>query len=611
MLTYTEVLRKHAHAIAEAAAEDVDGEHLAGPLLRIVSSLADGISTSERLDLGPLRAEGADDRLIARLLRAVEIEAIESLRRHVDAHEFAAGVLALRACIRRSLPPSALNPDGVRRYQQFTSGEGAGFSPEARRLVRFLKGILKNVRDLIFVLDLRGNFLYVNERGLELVKYSKQDLAEGISVYDVVPSEYIEIVEQRMAAPPETRLSPFTVEIYAKDAKRIPMEIDTRALIAEDGALEAVVGIARDLRLERRFQDEIQRANCRLQSILEHASIGILLSDSKCQIEEANETAARLCGAPNAAALIGRAAVELLDSAEGQARREFESACRDQRIRRFFVNARSRFGERLHCDVTVAPMVRDDGACDGVLILLADVKERVHLREAIVQSEKLSSLGEIVARAAHELNNPLTGIIGYVEYLSHAVASESQRDRLDRVLEEAHRCRRIVENLLAFARRGETQKQLADVNGLIREALSLYEYALQVDKVALTLDLQSDLPPTLLNPQDMQRAFLNLINNAHQALLSRDSADRRLTIRTAARDGRIHVVFEDNGPGIDEEIQQKVFDPFFTTRKVGEGMGLGLSVAYAIARDHDGAIDLESEAGRGATFTIRIPLRAA
>jgi signal transduction histidine kinase len=214
----------------------------------------------------------------------------------------------------------------------------------------------------------------------------------------------------------------------------------------------------------------------------------------------------------------------------------------------------------------------------------------------------------MAARAAHELNNPLTGVIGYTEMLRETIDDEKAKRRIEQALEEAHRCRRIVDNLLNFTSRGDRQPAVHDLNKLVSDAMSLCSYQLSVYEIDLETKLTPDLPEVEICAQDFQRALLNLVSNAAEVLKNSDQMNRRIAVGTRIKDGQIQVVVEDNGPGIPDELQEKVFEPFFTTRDVGEGIGLGLSVAFAIAREHGGDLLLDSEEGKGAAFTISIPL---
>lgn len=610
MTTCIDLLMGSAEDIATAAAEHTDCESYSEPLTQVVQQLGPCLEDELPLDVTPLREAGADDALIGRLLRAAETEVIELFRSYSNGKMFAGNVLHLRACIRKSLPPSVLNLDTVGLYYNLVESLAQASHPDNQRLYDFLAGILTNIRDLVFVHDVAGNILYVNDAGLDIVKYTREDLMQGLSIYDVVVSRYIDLIEERMTAPGGGKLSPFTIEVYSKDGERIPMEIDTRILTNHAGSTDVVVGIARDLRLERRFQTDIRRTHCYVETLLSVSPHGVIISDADGSIREANALAAGLCGAPSVNALIGLNLGDLGERADASGRDLLERVVDARRDFRACVTFRTRFGKKLHCDVIAAPLELDDGSLDGVVMLLVDIAEQKSMQRELLQQEKMSALGEIVMRAAHELNNPLAGILGYAELLHQAVEKPAHKDKLERIIDEANRCRRIGENLLAFAKRGERERLPCDINDLIRQAYQLFEYALNVDHIAVTLDLAPDVPQVHCDSQDIQRVFLNVINNAHQALLEVEPDRRRLAIASRTDGTSVRIAFADTGPGLDEETCAKVFQPFFTTREVGEGIGLGLSVAYAMVTNHGGTIDVESEPGRGATFTISLPVRA-
>ncbi len=609
MQTCSDFLLESCAEIALAAVEHVDAEDFQAPLESVIRNLVACVDKDTGIDVAPLRDAGADDDLIGRLLRAAETETIERLRAQSNGKDFAGNILQLRSCIRKSIPPSLLNLESVRNYHELVAGVTRDAHPENQRLYDFFTGILKNIRDLIFVHDARGNILYVNDAGLNTIRYTRDDLLEGLSIYDVVVSKYVDLVEERMAGPGGGKLSPFTIEIYAKDGERIPMEIDTR-ILSSDGGSQALVGVARDLRLERRLQTDIRRANCYVETLLDIAPVGVLIADSDGRIREANSLAGAMCGAPSLNALIGLNLSELGERQDPAGRAALARVVDTRKDFRACMTFRTRFGKKVHCDVIAAPLELDDGSLDGAVMLLVDISEQKALQQELLQAEKMSALGEIVARAAHELNNPLAGIIGYAQLMQDALEKPAHKERIGRILEEADRCRRIGDNLLAFAKRGQREMVPHDVNELVRQAVGLCEYALQVDRIDVTLDLADELPQVRCAVQDLQRVFLNIINNAHLALLEVGPDRRRLEIGTRLESNAIQIRFADTGCGIDEDIVPKLFQPFFTTRDVGEGIGLGLSVGYAVVSDHSGAIKVESEKGEGATFIVELPVRS-
>jgi len=237
----------------------------------------------------------------------------------------------------------------------------------------------------------------------------------------------------------------------------------------------------------------------------------------------------------------------------------------------------------------------------------------------LVQSEKLSALGQLVAGVAHEINNPLTGIIGFSELLTDGRAASNPAvvtEYVSRIREQAERVRRIVQNLLSFAREHEPHRELASVNDLLRRVLEMRLYPLRTGNIEVRTDLDPELPITIVDPYQMQQVFLNLIMNAEQAMSDAHGAGRLVVRTRLAGEDVLRVEVEDDGPGIPEDQLTKVFDPFFTTKEVGQGTGLGLSVCFGIVREHEGRIWAESPVydegdarGPGARFVVEFPLK--
>ena len=241
-------------------------------------------------------------------------------------------------------------------------------------------------------------------------------------------------------------------------------------------------------------------------------------------------------------------------------------------------------------------------------VILEETKQRLDgTTQQLMQAEKLSALGELVAGVAHEINNPLSAILGYTQLaLARNEVSEIKR-RLHTVVSEAERAGRIVKNLLTFARKLPPEKKFLGLNGIIEKTLDLKVYHFRVNQIELEKDLSDDLPKTMVDFQQIQQVILNLLNNAEQAIMEEG---RQGTIRVSTRRSGdcLDMCVADNGPGMPEDIQRRIFEPFFTTKKEGKGTGLGLSLCYGIIQEHGGRISVESEPGEGATFIVRLPI---
>ncbi len=225
----------------------------------------------------------------------------------------------------------------------------------------------------------------------------------------------------------------------------------------------------------------------------------------------------------------------------------------------------------------------------------------------LVQTEKLTGIGEFVAGVAHELNNPLTSVIGFTELLKSSDVNDQTRTSLRYISSSADRCQKIVKSLLSFARQHAPERKPVDVNKTIDSVLESLSYELRTNNITVTTDLEPVSPVVMGDTHQLQQVFLNLVNNARQAIESHRSHGK---IHIASHiDGtvvRIH--FADDGPGISPENLKKLFTPFFTTKAVGEGTGLGLSVAYGMIKEHGGNIVVDSVPGTSTTFTIELPL---
>jgi signal transduction histidine kinase/ActR/RegA family two-component response regulator len=224
----------------------------------------------------------------------------------------------------------------------------------------------------------------------------------------------------------------------------------------------------------------------------------------------------------------------------------------------------------------------------------------------LVQSEKLSAVGEFVAGVAHELNNPLAAVMGFAELLKSADVDEKHRRHLELIFKSARRCQKIVQSLLSFARRHQPERKPVSVNKLIEDVLEIVAYQLRSSNVEVASRLASRLPLVLADGHQIQQVLLNLINNGRQAIEAHQPSGQ-IIISTQAKDGVIRIGIQDNGPGIAPENLSRIFDPFFTTKEVGKGTGLGLSLCYGLIKEHGGNITVTSQPGHGAAFTIELP----
>ncbi len=225
----------------------------------------------------------------------------------------------------------------------------------------------------------------------------------------------------------------------------------------------------------------------------------------------------------------------------------------------------------------------------------------------LVQSEKLSAVGEFVAGVAHELNNPLAAVVGFSEMLKENDVDTQNRRYLDMIYKSAQRCQKIVQSLLSFARRHQPERKPMCVNAMVETVLEMLNYQLRTSNIEVITQLDPALPVVLADGHQIQQVLLNVINNARQAMENRQSGGQ-IIINTETAGENVRIIVRDNGPGISPENLRRIFDPFFTTKQVGQGTGLGLSLCYGIIKEHGGTITPASRPGEGAVFTIELPV---
>jgi two-component system, NtrC family, sensor kinase len=257
--------------------------------------------------------------------------------------------------------------------------------------------------------------------------------------------------------------------------------------------------------------------------------------------------------------------------------------------------------------ISLSPMRDETGEINSIVVVMTDVTDAASLQAKLMHTEKMAALGQLVSGVAHEVNNPLATIVGFSDLLiENPAVPEEAKQELRLILQEAQRTQGIVQSLLSFARQMPAQRAPVQVNAVLQQTLKLRAHDLSNHGVRLTESYAQDLPLTVGDPHQLQQVFLNILNNAYDAI---HEAQRPGTIEiaTSHSDGHVEIAFRDNGPGISHA--DRIFDPFFTTKEVGKGTGLGLSICYGIVRSHGGEIFGRNHVdGQGCTFLVRLPV---
>ncbi len=381
---------------------------------------------------------------------------------------------------------------------------------------------------------------------------------------------------------------------------------DEKPFTQADFELLSSVGNEVGIALENaRLHRQVQRSEERYRELVQSSPVGILEISEDGRILTANEAAAKILRRTREQLLALPA--ERLYRDVGERLRLLADFRSDGVLTERDVEYAAGDGSTIVLSLTSRRVPGAEGGPPRCQDVIRDVTEQRALQQKLLQTEKLASIGQMISGIAHELNNPLTGVLGYAQLLMEGECPPAIRRDLERINQDALRCKKIIENLMRFARKERPRRSVVSLNEEVEAVIELRRYHLTVGNIQVAKELDPDLPYTLADAHQLQQVFLNIVNNAVDAMQEARGSGT-LTVRTAVRDARIHVEFEDDGPGIAPDHVARIFDPFFTTKEVGKGTGLGLSVSYEIVHEHGGEILVRSEPGKGATFTVALPV---
>ena len=354
----------------------------------------------------------------------------------------------------------------------------------------------------------------------------------------------------------------------------------------------------------REKADELQQLTEYNENILESMDSGILVLDLESRVARWNRAMESLYGLSRDTA-IGRALDDVFPGSFLDALRGSLVLGRHEDIANIYkLHLPTSDGRSLMVNVSVVPFQVGSGERCGTILIMDDVTSRVRLEEQLQHAEKMASIGLLAAGVAHEVNTPLAGISSYTQMLrAQTDESDSRSPLLEKIEKQTFRAAKIINNLLNFSRSGTSEFETLDVNKIVLDVLSLVEHQLDNSHIKVRKELAEGLPPVRGNENRLQQVFFNLILNARDAMPS----GGWLTLATRSDDDALVVEVRDTGLGIKREDIKRIYDPFFTTKGIGRGTGLGLSVSYGILQEHGGAIFVESAPGQGTTFQVALP----
>src|SRR5256884_293037 len=379
--------------------------------------------------------------------------------------------------------------------------------------------------------------------------------------------------------------------------------VSTPPLMVE-GELIGAVATLRDITEPRRAQETLARSEARYRNLFESASDAIVTLDANGRFTTFNH-AAEIISGYRREELVGQWFAPMLPDDElPKALAHFQKALAGE-TGLFETSFYRKDGDVRTIQVTYSTPRLDE----EVLCVIRDVTDQKMLQEQLIQSEKMSAIGQLVSGVAHELNNPLAGVSAFAQLLlSEKRFPPDQRTAAEMIYAEARRASRFVQTLLPSARQHKPERTPTSVNQVLDDTLELRGYELRVRGIEVVRDYDEQTPETMADAHQLQQVFLNLVTNAEQAMEKSPREPQRLIVRTRRTGAVIRMEVEDTGPGIPPNLLERIFNPFFTTKPTGSGTGLGLSISLGIVREHDGRIWAENAPQGGARFIVEVPI---
>ncbi len=493
---------------------------------------------------------------------------------------------------------------------------------QAERQRRLIASILEGVPVAIFMVDRDHRVQVWNRACEELTGVKREDILgtdhvwkvfrrpKGVSLADVVVDQDLAKLKAIYGKEGLRRSllseEAWEAEAHFDDLGGRPKDlIFTAALVRDNrgqvvGAVEAIIDSTRIKNLERDLAESEQL----YRTLVEANREGIVLHDGE-RFVFANQAFLEIFGLES----LDKAGGDFLELIAPDSRRAYLQWLRNMSVLGgalpiFEGQGLKEDGSSFDLEVIAAPAPYKGR--EGVLFTVRDVSYRKRMEEQLIRSERLAATGKLAFDIAHEVNNPLGGIVTYAYLMAEDLPRDHEmRPTVDKIIKLANRCKIIVRGLLDFAREDRPEKTPLDVNEVLREMLSLVEGHMIMRGVELVLDLPPGLPVVYGMRNKLEQVFLNLVINAAEAM----EGQGRLEVRSweDQEEGAVKICFRDQGPGMSEEVVSRIFEPFFTTKARGRGTGLGLAICHGIVKQHSGRIEVDSALGRGTAFTVVLP----
>ncbi|MGA8431418.1 MAG: PAS domain S-box protein [Candidatus Sulfotelmatobacter sp.] len=476
---------------------------------------------------------------------------------------------------------------------------------DRREAERRYRELFDNIQEGLFFSTPAGRFIEVNEALVNMLGYASREELLQIDIATQLYFSPDQRLQHAEAMKELGHLRNYEATLRRKNGSPIHVLINAFGLYSNSGELVQIRGLMLDVTGLRTYQSELHRERDFSEKILNNTQSMILVADTAGLISYANR---RWSDAGfQLRDLLGRPLLELAAPGFVRAMAEgVQNTLNGQQVDNLELQVLRGGGVVGQFSANLSPMRDEQGTVTSIVVVLTDITDSALLRDKLIHAEKMAAVGQLVSGVAHEVNNPLTAILGFADLLmENTELPENARKDLRVILQEAQRTKQIVQNLLSFARQMPPQRNPLDLNLILRRTTQLRSYDFNSHGVEVIEHLDEGLPDVIGDAQQLQQVFLNILNNAYDAV-HEIGRPARIEIMTFKSGGAVEVSFRDNGEGITHP--DRIFDPFFTTKEVGKGTGLGLSICYGIVKEHGGDIHCHNNTdGQGATFIVRLP----
>ncbi len=478
---------------------------------------------------------------------------------------------------------------------------------EQREKERRFTQLFETLQEGVYFSTPEGRLLDVNPALVQMLGYHSREELLGLPPAGLnVEADQEPVLGRAGSQTGSTRTR--EIRVKRRDGS-VAVCVDTSTGVMEAGRIVRYQGTLVDVTEKRTMERQLRRQEEFRRHLLESFPDLILVIDPKASYTFVSSRIRDLLGyGPEQ--VMGKKIEEVTDNSPELVALYRSVANGQQALATSEYGARHQDGTWRTMLGTASPLLDTEGKPAGVIISVRDVTTEKRLEQQVIQSERLAAMGQMIGGFAHELNNPLTSILGMTELLQEGETSETSRKQLLSLHQQARRAAEIVQNLQYFARPPAPGRSPVNLSELIQRTLHLQAYPLR--KSNITVDFLQDptLPAVMADPNQLMQVFLNLILNADQAI--RESRDKgTIRIRLGRNPNSVWVMFQDDGPGISPEVLPHIFDPFFTTKRPGRGTGLGLSICKTLLREHNGNIEAATAPDGGAVFTITLPVTSS